>query len=57
MTQIQTKQKEAKRIFLKKLGIETDLEGRVKIDQTTMKKLKPIPHRLFLQICTTCLKG
>ena len=29
MTQIQTKQKEAKRIFLKKLGIETDLEGRV----------------------------
>ena len=44
MTQIQTKQKEAKRIFLKKLGIETDLEGRVKIDQTTMKKLKPIPQ-------------
>ena len=29
--------------FLKKLGIETDIEGRVGIDQTVMKKLKPIP--------------
>ena len=29
--------------FLKKLGIETDIEGRVSIDQTVMKKLKPIP--------------
>ena len=43
MISTQLKQKEAKRIFLKNLGIETDLEGRVKIDQTTMKKLKPIP--------------
>jgi integrase len=40
----QNKQKKDKTLFLKKLGIETDLEGRVKIDQTTMKKLKPIPH-------------
>ena len=40
----QAKQKKEKNIFLKKLGIETDLEGRVKIDQTTMKKLKPIPN-------------
>jgi len=40
----QNKQKKDKLLFLKKLGIETDLEGRVKIDQTTMKKLKPIPQ-------------
>ena len=40
----QNKQKKDKTLFLKKLGIETDLEGRVKIDQTTMKKLKPIPQ-------------
>jgi len=30
--------------FLKKLGIETDLEGRVRIDQSVMKKLRPIPE-------------
>ena len=40
----QAKQKKDKTLFLKKLGIETDLEGRVKIDQTVMKKLKPIPQ-------------
>ena len=40
----QAKQKKNKTLFLKKLGIETDLEGRVKIDQTVMKKLKPIPQ-------------
>ena len=40
----QAKQKKNKTLFLKKLGIETDLEGRVKIDQTLMKKLKPIPQ-------------
>jgi hypothetical protein len=30
--------------FLKKLGIETDLEGRIRIDQSVMKKLRPIPE-------------
>ena len=40
----QAKLKKDKTLFLNKLGIETDLEGRVKIDQTVMKKLKPIPQ-------------
>ena len=39
----QEKQTNTKAAFLKKLGIETDLEGRIEINQTIMKKLKPVP--------------